>query len=311
MERPKKHTRTPGVWRLLLLGLTPCLVGTTGQQPAPAQPSQYAQQPAPVSLEKITDRVYRVKGGSGANGAVIIGRRETMVIDAKMNEDTARQMLAEIEKISPSPIGILVLTHSDGDHVNGITGFPERMKILAHERTKKDLEEAFKDERQRAYLPRIETVGLSPREIDLGGQNVRLLFFGPAHTSGDLVVFCPREKVAVVGDLIFVGRDPLVHRHKNGHSFGLAKVLKDILKLEAEVFLSGHADKAGRQDVEAMLAALEEKQNQVRAMVEAGKGLEEVKAFYKIEDRPTPPGRTRFLSLPEVIFLELTENKSN
>jgi hypothetical protein len=30
---------------------------------------------------------------------------------------------------------------------------------------------------------------------------------------------------------------------------------------------------------------------------------------YKIEDRPAQPGRTRFLSLPEVIYLEFTEKK--
>jgi len=232
-----------------------------------------------------------------------------MVIDAKMSQDSAKQMLAEVQKLSPIPIGILVLTHSDGDHVNGITGFPADIKILAHEVTKRDMDAALKDEKQRAYLPRIKTFGPQGYEHDLGNQKVELHYFGPAHTSGDVVVFCPEEKAVFMGDLIFIGRDPLVHRHKNGNSFGLVRVLQETLKLDADVFLSGHADKATRSDVEAMIKSLEEKQTQIKAMIGEGKSLDDIKAFYKIEDRPAQPGRTRFLSLAEVIFLELTEKK--
>jgi glyoxylase-like metal-dependent hydrolase (beta-lactamase superfamily II) len=280
------------------------------QQAPPAQPPQYQQQPAPMTMEKITEHVYQVKGGSGANCGVIIGDKEIMVIDAKMSEDSASLMLAEIRKISPLPVGTLVFTHSDGDHVNGITGFPADIKIIAHEETKRYMDEAFKDEKQRAYLPRIKSFGSAVYEYGLGGLKIELRYFGPAHTSGDVVVFCPGEKVAIMGDLIFIGRDPLVHRHKNGNSFGLVKVLKETLNLGAEVLLSGHADKATRADVEAMIKSLEDKQSRIQTMTGQGKSLADIKAFYKIEDRPAQPGRPRFLSLPEVIYLELTQKNN-
>ena len=275
-------------------------------QPArQAQPPQYQQQPAPLTLEKITDNIYQVKGGSGANGGVIIGEKEVMVIDAKMSEESARRTLAEVGKMTPVPVRVLAFTHSDGDHVNGITGFPADIKIWAHEETKRYMEEAFKDEKQRAYLPLIKTFVAGGPEYDLGGRKVQLLYFGPAHTSGDAVIFCPKEKVAFLGDLFFSGRDPLVHRHKNGSSFGLVKVLNSVLQLDAEVFLSGHADKATRADVQALIKSIEDKQAQIAAMVREGKTLDEVKKFYNVEDRPATPGRSQFLSLPEVIWLEL------
>jgi glyoxylase-like metal-dependent hydrolase (beta-lactamase superfamily II) len=277
------------------------------QQAQPAQPPQYQQQPAPIALEKIADNIYQVKGGSGANCGVVIGEKEIMVVDAKMSEESAKQMLAEIAKISPVPVRVLAFTHSDGDHVNGITGFPPDIKILAQEETKRYMDEAFKDEKQRAYLPAIKTFALGGPEYDLGGRNVRLLCFGPAHTSGDAVIFCPQEKVVFLGDLFFSGRDPLVHRHKNGDSFGLVKALNSVLQLDAEVFLSGHAEKATRADVKALIKSLEDKQAQIEAMFAEGKSLDEVKTFYKVEDRPAAPGRPQFLSLPEVIWLELME----
>ena len=293
----------------MAMGFGAAGAGQQTQQTQPAPPPQYQQQPAPLTLEKIADGIYQVMGGSGANGGVIVGQKEVMAIDAKMSEESAKQMLAEIGKISPLPVQILAITHSDGDHVNGITGFPSDIKILAHRETKRYMDEAFKDEKQRAYLPRVETFASGTLEYDLGSRKVQLLYFGPAHTSGDIVVFCPKEKVAFLGDLFFAGRDALIHRHKNGNSFGLVNLLKSVLKLDAEVFLSGHADKASRTDIETMIKATEEKQAQVKAMIAEGKPLDEIKKFYKVEDRPAAPGRPRFLSFVEVVYLELTEKK--
>lgn len=297
-----------GLWTLVCVAL---VIGAAAaqqtQQTQPTQPAQYQQPPAPLTLEKIADGIYQVKGGSGANGGVIIGQKEVMVIDAKMSEKSAKEMLAEIAKISPVPVRVLALTHSDGDHVNGITGFPSDIQIWAQEETKRYLDEAFKEDKPRAYLPLIKTFATGGPEYDLGGRKVRLLCYGPAHTSGDAVIYCPQEKVAFLGDLYFAGRDPLVHRHKNGNSFGLVKVLKAVLQLDADVFLSGHADKAGRSDVEALIKSIEDKQAQIEAMVLEGKTLDEVKKFYNVEDRPEVPGRPRFLSLPEVIWLEASQ----
>ncbi len=297
---------------LALLSMATILFTSAAQEPQqaqPAQPPQYQQQPAPIALEKIAENIYQVNGGSGANCGVVIGEKEAMVIDAKMSEESAKQMLAEIAKISPVPVRVLAITHSDGDHINGITGFPSDIKIFAQEETKRYMDEAFKDEKQRAYLPAIKTFALGGPEYDLGGRKVRLLCFGPAHTSGDAVIFCPHEKVVFLGDLFFAGRDPLIHRHKRGNSFGLVKVLNSVLELDADVFLSGHAEKATRADVEALIKSIEDKQAQIKAMIWEGKPLGEIKKFYKIEDRPAAPGRPQFLSLPEVIYLELMEKQ--
>ena len=295
-----------GLWALVSVSLVFGMAAAQQtQQTQPTQPAQYQQQPAPSAFEKIADNIYQVTGGSGANCGVVIGEKEVMVIDAKMSEESAKQMLAEIAKISPVPVRVLAFTHSDGDHVNGITGFPADIKILAHEETKHYMDEAFKDERQRAYLPLIKTFPSASLEYDLGGQKVQLIYFGPAHTSGDIIVYCPKEKVAFLGDLFFAGRDPLVHRHKNGSSFGLVKVLNSVLQLDAEVFLSGHAEKATRADVKALIKLIEDRQALIKAMIAEGKSLDEIKKFYKVEDKPAPPGRPQFLSLPEVIYLEL------
>jgi glyoxylase-like metal-dependent hydrolase (beta-lactamase superfamily II) len=58
------------------------------------------------------------------------------------------------------------------------------------------------------------------RENDtIDGVKMTLIHIAPAHTSGDLAVYLPDEKVVISGDLIGPA-DPLIHRNKNGESEG-------------------------------------------------------------------------------------------
>ncbi len=287
---------------ILLLGP---IAPTWAQQNTSQQSPSQKQEILPVSVQNVKGSIYQVKGGMGANTGFFIGEKEVLIIDAKMTEDSARQMIAEIRKLTPNPIAYIALTHSDADHVNGLVGFPEGINIISHEKTRVHMENAFQSGRERIYLPNIT---FSERlHLYLGGtprsKRIDLFYFGPAHTDGDAVVYFPDEKVAFIGDLIFVGRDLLIHRHKNGNSFGLVKVLKAILKLDAEIFVHGHGDLATRKEILAVIQNVEEKQIRIQALVKEGKTLEQVKKVFKIEDGPN----RRWMSLVEVIYRELTE----
>jgi glyoxylase-like metal-dependent hydrolase (beta-lactamase superfamily II) len=107
-------------------------------------------------------------------------------------------------------------------------------------------------------------------ELDLGSEQIQLLHFGPAHTSGDIVVFFPSRKLAFVGDLVFIGRDPLIHRIKGGTSAGLITTLQKLLKLDAERYIPGHGNIANKSDIEAELKMLQEKRDKVKTLVCGG-----------------------------------------
>ena len=271
---------------------------------AAAQP-----QPVPLSALPLRGGIYWVKGGSGANTGFIIGKKEVIVIDAKMTEESAKAMLAEIRKLTPSPVKYIILTHSDGDHVNGLSGFPKGLTIFAHANTRKDMETAFKDPKMSALLPHLpkQTV-TGDRTLNLAGVRLSLRYFGPAHTSGDLVVHLPAQKIAFVGDLAFIGRDPLIHRQKGGTSFGLAQVLNKILTLDADTFISGHSDPLTKTDIRGLLNSIQDKQAKVKALLQQGKSLDEIKTAFGVTDAAAQPGR-RFPSLVEVIYQELSEKK--
>jgi cyclase len=271
----------------------------------PSQPPRNRPASEPAVTKHVRGNLYQVSGGVG-NTFFYVGSDEVLVIDAKISAEAARQMLAEIKKVSEKPVRRVVLTHSDGDHVNGLAGFPPHLTIISHANARQDMVQANVAATTKLPLPN-ETFS-KDLTLFLGDTEVRLLYFGPAHTNGDVVVYIPSEKAAVVGDLVFIGRDPLIHANKHGSSFGLVAVLKSLLQLDAEVFLSGHADGVDKKAIEALIGQIETKQAKVKALVKEGKTLAEVKAALA-GDQPSTPGGSRWPSLVEIIYQELTEKK--
>ncbi len=299
-------------WLFRVLFLTCLSGGLCGAPTGAPQGAASTPPPAPLQVQKLKGSLYWVKGGSGASTGFYVGEKEVLVIDAKTTAESARQMIAEISKISANPIRRVLLTHSDGDHVTGLEGFPREVSVFCQEKSAGYIDKAFTRPEARAFLPQVT---FSDRMTLFLGEEpqrkaVQFFYLGPAHTDGDAVVLFPEEKVAFVGDLVFLGRDPLIHRAaKNGTSIGLVKVLKALLAMDIETFVSGHADPVGKEEVARLVQSIEEKQKQVGALVKEGKNWDQIRRQLGGEDPAQAAGPRRWMSLLEVIFLDLTEKK--
>src|SRR5580692_7260874 len=100
---------------------------------APGQPA------APFMTHQLKPNVYWIEGGGG-NSTVIVGDKGVIVIDAKTTAAGGKELLDDIAKITPKPVTTVILTHSDGDHVNGLASFPTSVKVIAQENNKKEQE---------------------------------------------------------------------------------------------------------------------------------------------------------------------------
>jgi len=240
----------------------------------------------PVSLEKISDNLYQVIGGSGANGGMYIGDKEVMIIDSKMDKGSVDGIYKAVKAITDKPITFLVNTHSDGDHVNGNRYFPESVTIIAHENCRKEFLLSQRDgspspwmgKENQAFIP--EITFNDRMQIDMGNQTVELYYFGVGHTTGDAVVYFPNEKTAFIGDQVFWGRPQLIHSYKGGNSFKHVKTAEKILTLDAEKFCSGHSEIKTRGDIEQHLKEFVAFQTKVKDYSGQGKSLEETKAEF-------------------------------
>jgi len=241
----------------------------------------------PVKFLKISNNLYEIHGGSGANGGLYIGDNGVLVIDAKMNKDSVDQVLAGIKNITDKPVIYLVNTHSDGDHVNGNRFFPESVIIVAHINCRKEFFHTQRDGSASTWsstelAPFVPSVTFNDKmDIYLGTKKIELWYFGKGHTTGDIVVYFPEEKTAFVGDQIFIGRAQLIHSYKGGNSFAHVKTLTKMLTtLDAEKFCSGHADVIGREAVKKHIKEMVGLQDKVKDLKALGKKLAEIKAKF-------------------------------
>src|SRR5580704_1905943 len=98
------------------------------------------QQPPPLSVKQLKSDVYWTQGGAGGNTGIIVGKDGVIVVDAKTTPASAKEMLAKIAKLTPKPVTTVIITHSDGDHVNGLAAFPAGLTIISQENCRKDME---------------------------------------------------------------------------------------------------------------------------------------------------------------------------
>ncbi|HTX36930.1 MAG TPA: MBL fold metallo-hydrolase [Bryobacteraceae bacterium] len=271
-------------------------------------------QAAPFVTHQLKPNVYWVEGGGG-NSGVIVGKNGVIVIDAKTSAAGGKELLDDIAKITPKPVTAVILTHSDGDHVNGLVSFPAGVRVIAHENNKKELEKALAAGGRGAppadHLP-TQVVTKNKESLKIEGVNLELYHWAPAHTSGDLVVYLPAEKIVFTGDIIAAQMpDPLIHLEKNGSSEGWITTAKGIVALDCDQYVPGHGDLQSKAMVQARLANAEAKRAKIQELVKQGKSLDEVRAA--VDPPPATPVAGRggrgggFASYTQVVYTELTK----
>lgn len=72
-------------------------------------------------IVKVADGVYATiaKNGAASNGAFIVNKDDVVVVDAHLRPSWAREVIAEIKKITDKPVRYLIDTHYHTDHVQG------------------------------------------------------------------------------------------------------------------------------------------------------------------------------------------------
>ncbi len=242
----------------------------------------------PVEFKKISDRLFEILGGRGAQGGVYVGDNGVLVIDAKMDEKSVDQVIEGVRQITDKPIKYLVNTHSDGDHVMGNQYFPENVIFIAHENCRKEFFHPRRDgtpsewnkPELSPFVPSL--VFRDKMDVYPGPKKVELWYFGVGHTTGDIVIYFPEEKTAFVGDQIFLTRPQLIHSYKGGNSFEHVKTLTKMLQtIDAEKFCSGHSEMTDRQVIRNQIDQMKKRQEKVKALIEEKRSIEEIKSEFE------------------------------
>src|SRR5437016_5410450 len=274
----------------------------------PLTPSLSAQQFLPIQTHALNGGVYWVEGGVGSNSGVVIGKDGVVVIDAKQTPESGKAVMAEVAKLTPKPVTHVILTHSNLDHVDGLPGFPKGLTIIAQENCKQQMEHPRNNPQNIDLHGYIPTKTVAKKEsMTIDGVRFQLLHFAPAHTSGDLIIYLPDQRIAFTGDITVMRLPyPLIHLEDQGSSAGWIESMKGIVALNADTYVPGHGGTQTKAELQQRVANTAARREKIKELVAQGRSLQEIK---KELGEPAPPagGGPGFPTFTDVVYKELSK----
>lgn len=265
---------------------------------------------APIQIHILNGGVYWIEGGVGSNSGVVVGKDGVIVIDAKQTLESGKAVLTEVAKLTPKPITHVILTHSNLDHVDGLVAFPKGLTIIAQENCKKQMESPRSNPQNIDLHDYIPTKTVNEKgSLTIDGVRFELLHFAPAHTSGDLIIYLPEQKIAFTGDITVTRLPyPLIHMEDQGSSEGWIESMKGIVALNADTYIPGHGAIQTKAELEERLADTAARREKIKELVGQGKSLDEVKQSLGEPAKAAGGNGTGFASFTEVVYQELTKH---
>ena len=230
---------------------------------------------AGATLVKISDSVYSyvdikepaAQNSFGANSGIIIGKEFIVAVDSLISAKEAKRFIKDIQKVSKKPVKFLINTHYHLDHSLGNSEFAKLgAVIISQENDRQNQEKAgagMMEYARKSGLTDGDLKGtkttfpiLTFKErltLDLGNNLVEVVFPGPSHTSGSVLVHVPREKVMFAGDILFTDRHPFLG---NADIPGWVKVLDAMTAMDVEKIIPGHGPVSTKKDLADLKAYL-------------------------------------------------------
>ena len=167
-----------------------------------------------ANVKQVSEHVYVIMGFP--NIGIVVGNRATLVVDTGLGARNGATVVRAEQKLAKSPILYLTTTHFHPEHATGLQSFPENTILIRPNIQQAELDKDGPDmvERFRNMSAQnkdlLQDVQLRPPDIlfdnemklDLGGVTARLLWYGPAHTDGDISIFVEPDGTLIPGDIV-------------------------------------------------------------------------------------------------------------
>lgn len=233
---------------------------------------------AAPEAQRIGENLYAyVSDNDGsANATFLVTSEGIVVVDSGLNQVEAGKLLGAIRAVSGAPIRYIINTHYHPDHQGGNAALDGNATIISTEWTRNRTLEFMQSPAgsQFHFKPATQTFQ-GAMMLYLGSDTVEIYFPGPAHTSGDALVFFPRQRAAAMGDLFMNGSCPAMDA---GSVSNWIAALDRVLARELVVFVPGHFAVGARKDLVFFRDYLQELYSQVQHMVAEGRDLAAVKS---------------------------------
>jgi len=281
MRRIRMDILLRALTAVLLLALSPAKAFDSGARLAVQQiaPGIYAH-PGAIAI------MDQANAGDIANIGFIVGERGVAVVDTGGSVAEGRAFLAAVRAVTDKPILYVINTHFHPDHIFGNAAFEGLgATFVGHRNMPRALQQrgefylrSFRSIIGEALMRDVRIVAPSllvddVRELDLGGRQLELRAWPPAHTDCDLTVYDPTTRTLFAGDTVFLEHLPII----DGSLKGWLANLPQLEQIPAQRVVPGHGPlTAPWPDALAAEKSYFKRLSQdVRAMIAKGEGVRE------------------------------------
>ena len=244
-----------------------------------------------IRIQKITENLY-LFFGLGGNIAVSIGDDGVLIVDDQI-PSLIPKIKDAIKEIGGGDLVYTIYTHWHFDHAEGNLALdPKITKIISQSNAREYMAKGglidmvanrINQEPYPDYALPVITYE-NGMTLYFNNEEIEIVHFGPAHTSGDSAVIFHNQNAVHYGDVFVTEGYPFIDVSSGGSIDGIINFLsKSLTKLKpGAIILPGHGEIATIQDVEDTIIMLKTVRERILKMINEGKSLQEV-----IDAKPT------------------------
>lgn len=279
--------------RFLLFFTMFCLLGLATK--AGAESLLYSQ-PQQVSMNvwsaigETGPPVYE-NNGHNNNLSFIVTDEGIVVVNASASYKLARDFHTALKKISEKPVKYVIFENGQTHATMGAAYWKEQGAILiAHVDAAAEMENnahrmleqtkaRYKENAEGSRVVMPDETFEDKMVLEMGGERIELLMFGPAHSPGDISVWLPNQKLVIAGDMAFHER--LLAVFEETDTAAWIDSWEGFAALDAEKIIPGHGGPTVLAEVQKYTRDyLVYLRGEVRKLIDDGGGLEDA---YKID----------------------------
>ena len=255
-----------------------------------------------IKTEKVAEGLY-VLFGVGGNIAVSVGEDGTLIVDDQFPQ-LMPKIKAALKEIGSKKVDFVINTHWHFDHADGnMTLGKEGTWIVSQSNSRKKMLDdhlinlGFVAYEQKAYPAHAvsDITFDKTMQFHINGEQIDLLHFGPAHTTGDTAIIFRGKNAVHLGDVFNNSGYPFVDADNGGDISGMiafCQAVHDEINDDTKV-IPGHGAVTTRAKLARYIEVLTTIRNRVQAMIDEGKDLDAIvaakptvefdKEFYGVE----------------------------
>ena len=188
--------------------------------------------------------------GWNSNIHFIVTGKGVLLFDSGSSESIGNKIKQAIKSVTNQPVRWIINSHSHADHWFGNAAFTDTAEeIISSYKAYKTMKEdgqpslGFYTKVTKGTIGSTKLVYptvllMQGMKRNFGGINVEFIFSDEGHSPGDILIWLPKQKIIIGGDILSSDWMPMITGH--GNIPDLINTLKVVEKLNPSIVLTGH-----------------------------------------------------------------------